>query len=448
MRKQLFSYLVAVSAAIFIAFPSYGEDLVDIYQQAIVCDAKYLSARAGYLAAAEVLPQSRAKLLPNARVNANTTANSLDLRLVNSSANFPADSGNFNSRGYTVTLTQPLFDFGSWELFKQANSLVKQACALFGAASQDLVIRVAEAYFNVLLAQDNLRFIRAKKETTANQLRQIRERFKVGLDAISTLEESKAAYDRTVADEITAENNLDNSYEKLKQITGQDYCDLAILKVSLPLMTPAPCCSEQWVCTAKRQNLKLMASRYAIQAAKDKIKANFAGHLPVVNAVAIHEQQKGAFFDLFNYRQESAAIQVSLPLYSGGSVNSLVRQASYEFQQACADMQANFREASSITQQSFNNVVSGVSKIKADKQAVVSAQSALDSNQAAFKAGTRTIIDVLLAQQNLLSAQQIHAADQYAYLLDTLRLKQAAGTLSGCDLYCINQWLGYKDSEE
>ena len=136
-----------------------------------------------------------------------------------------------------------------------------------------------------------------------------------------------------------------------------------------------------------------------------------------------------------------------MPIYSGGSVSSLVRQARYEFQQACADMQANFREAGSFTQQSFNNVVSGVSKIRADKQAIVSAQSALDANQAAFKAGTRTIIDVLLAQQNLLSAQQIHAADQYAYLMDTLRLKQAAGTLSGCDLYCINQWLGYRDSE-
>lgn len=436
--------------AIFcIAFSARAENIVQIYEQALACDPTFQSARAGYLAAAELLPQTLSNLLPHANAYANTSANHVNLRVNNKDFGFliPAEDRNFNSKGYSVTLTQPLFDFGSWALFKQAGATVKQSYAVYAAACQDLIMRVSQAYFNVLLAQDNLRYIRGKKETTQNQLTQIRSRYKVGFDAISTLEESRAAYDRAVADEIRAENDLLNNFESLKQITGQCYESLAELRTELPLLVPRPSNAEQWICSAKRRNLKLEASRFAVQAAKEKVRANFAGHLPVLNAVGIHEQQSGAFFDIFNYRSDSAALQLSLPIYSGGSVNSQVREAQFQYQQACADMQANYRAAVSMTQQEFNNVMSGVSRIRADKQAIISAKSALRANQAAFKVGSRTIIDVLIAQQNLLSAQQMHASDQYTYLLDTLRLKQYAGTLSACDLCQINQWLVHEQGQ-
>jgi outer membrane protein len=437
---KAFFFGVAISC---IAFSARAENLAQIYEQALVCDPTFQSAKAGYLAAAELLPQSLSNLLPHANAYANTSANHVNLSLNNKDFAFfipPADR-NFNSKGYSLVLSQPLFDFGSWALFKQAGATVKQSYAVYAAACQDLIMRVSQAYFNVLFAQDNLRYIRAKKETTQRQLTQIRSRYKVGLDARTALEEAKAGYDRAVADEIRAQNDLLNRFETLKQITGICYEAIAGLRSEIPLMIPTPNCACQWICSAKHKNLRLQAARFAMQAAKEKVKANYAGHFPVLNAVGVHEQQSGAFFDIFNYRSDSAALQLSVPIYSGGSINSQVRQARFEYQQACADMQANYRDAVSMTQQQFNNVMSGVSRIKADKQAIISAGSALHANQAALKAGTRTIVDVLIAQQNLLSAQQAYSSDQYAYLLDTLRLKQYAGTLNACDLCQINRWL-------
>jgi outer membrane protein len=419
-----------------------AQDLVAIYQQACACDPVFQSARAAYLAAAEALPQSRANLLPNANLTANTTRNNILVQPTEMGMNFlPAGLLSFNSNAYAVTLTQPLFNFASWVQFKQAKATVKQACATYGAALQDLVIRVAQAYFAVLLAQDNLTFIQAKKHSLERQLYQIRERYKVGLETAATLDEAKASYDSTVSAEIGAQNDLVNSFEKLKQITGVTYCNLATLKKDLPLLSPKPNNSDQWICAAQRHNLLLIAARYGMQAAKEQIKINFAGHLPVINAVGIHEQQNGAIYNLANTKTDSAALQLTLPIYSGGAVNSQVRQAEYQYQKASADMETTHREVVSNTRQQFNNVITAISKVKADSQAVISNQTALKENQAGFDAGTQTIVDVLLAEQNLLNARQVYSSDQYNYLINTLLLKQAAGILTPNDLCSINRWL-------
>lgn len=438
-KKRL---LLILMNMIFVSAPLHAEDLVAVYQQACRCDPIFQSARAAYLAAAEALPQSRANLLPNANVSANTTRNNILFEPTVMGANFfPPGFLNFNSNAYAVTLTQPLFNFASWAQFKQAKATVKQACAIYGAALQDLITRVTQAYFAVLLAQDNLNFIQAKKRSIQSQLYQVRERYKAGLETIATLDEIKASYDNTTAAEIGAQNDLSNSFEKLKQITGVTYCQLASLKSNLPLLTPKPNDSDQWVCAAKRHNLMLIAACYGMQAAKEKIKMNFAGHLPIINAVGIHEQQNGALYNFANTKTDSAALQLTMPIYSGGAVSSQVRQAQYEYQKASADMETTCREAVSNTRQQFNNVMSGISKIKADKQAVVSNQSALKENQNGFDVGTQTIVDVLLTEQNLLNAKQIYAADQYSYLINTLLLKQAAGILTPNDLCLINRWL-------
>lgn len=424
-----------------------AEDLAEIYRQALTCDPVFQSAKAGYLAATELLPQSRAKLFPNANLIANTSENHAIVHFNQRSfiaprfSSFPNLDRTYNSRGYTLCLTQPLFNFSSWQALKEANALVKAACARYGAAAQNLIIRVAQAYFNVLLAQDNLRYIHAKKKSTAQQLAQVEARYEVGVESIATLEETRASYDRVVADEIGAQNEVENNFESLRQITGICYTELSVLKTKLPLLTPQPNSCEQWANAAKRCNLKLEAARYAMQAAREKIKMNLGGHLPVLNAVGIHQQEHGAFFDIFNYTIDSAELELTVPLYSGGSVSSQVNQAKYQYQQTCAEMEEAYREAITGTHQQFNNVLTDISKIRADKQAIISAHTALNADQAAFRVGKKTIVDVLLAQQNLLNAEQIYAQDQYSYLMDTLRLKQASGTLSPCDLFEINRWL-------
>lgn len=439
--KKFFSYLlVSIGFSIF-SMPVFATDIMDIYNQALQSDPVYQAARSTRLSVRETVPQNVAGLLPTVAGTADQTRNVIQTLRAPPSASASKGTTVFNSSDYMLTLTQPLINFGNWMLVRQADATAKQADATFGAAGQNLIFRVAQAYFNVLLAQDVLRATEAQKAANARQLDQVQQRFKVGLDAVTSVYNAQAQYDATVAQEITDQNALRNSQEALRQLTGLYYTTIENFKIEIPLITPQPANIEQWVSAAEKQNLTLLASRFATEAARANVKVNFAGHLPTLSAVGTYERSNGQSLGTVNTNNKTAGLQLTLPIFQGGLIASQTRQAEYDYATASANRENIYRQTIVKTRQNYNDVLAGISKIKADRQAIVSAQSSLDSTEESFKVGTRTIVDVLLSVQTLYLAQRVYATDEYAYLLSTLALKQSAGLLSVNDLNAINTWI-------
>lgn len=418
-------------------------DLMDVFKQSISCDPTYQEAWSTMMANTEFLPQSFATLLPQISGTANSTYNYFNFLEVAGADNNPLTDSplgvfKFNTNNYTLTLSQTIFNFTNWMQVKQNSYVSKQAVATFRAASQDLMIRVATAYLNVLQAQDTLTATEAQKLANAMELDQTKQRYNVGLDAITSVYNAQAAYDAIVAREIEAKNILQNNLEALRQLTGCFYPRIEGLKIPMPLIKPNPLNVDLWVCTGENYNQELLATRYGSLAAQAAIKAFFGGHLPTLSTVATWGRTKDQFT---MYNQGSIGLQLNVPIYQGGFVNSQVRQAKDQYAAAVAKMVDAHRQTIVNTRQEFNNVFSGISKVQADRASILSAQSSLDSTLESFKVGTRTIVDVLIAQQQLYQQRLILAQDAYAYLLSTLKLKQAAGTLCPTDLMEINCWL-------
>ena len=439
VRYRYFKRLFTLALFLGALKPCFAADLLDIYQAALKNDTVYQAAVSTRLSTREALPQSVAALLPTIYGQANLSSNYQNI--TQAPPGNPLGVSNFPSRGYNISIKQPLLDIGDWIAVKQASNTSKQADATLGAAAQSLIYRVANTYFQVLLAQDNLRLAQAEKAANAKQLDQAQKRVQVGLDTVTTLYEAKAAYDKSLAAEITAENALRNSEEAIRQLTGQTYADLSPFKKVLPLLSPQPANTEQWITTATTYNLNLMASRYGMAAARDNIKVKASGHLPTVSLVGSYGRDDGLNLGTTDRNNAVVGLQLNVPLFSGGAVSSNTRKAEYDFQTASVNLDNTYRQVMVTTRQKYNDVLADISKIKAERQAIKSAQLSLDSTQESFKAGTRTIVDVLLAQQNLYDAKRNAANDQITYLLDSLLLKQVAGTLKPEDLQQINQWL-------
>ena len=325
-----------------------------------------------------------------------------------------------------------------------AKAQVKAAAATYAAAAQDLMLRTASAYFDVLQAEDTLRYTEAEKAATARELDQAQQRYQVGLDAITDVYNAQASYDAILAREIANKNDILNAREKLREITGVYYENLATLKPNMPLLTPVPNNINTWVNAAVMQNITLQGANYTVIAARENIRVNFAGHMPILDAIASYQRSKPSnqvFIAPSNSESEQGGLQLSLPIYQGGLVTAQTQQAKYDYQKSIADREDIYRQVYVNTRQSFNNIIAGISKIKADRQTIISNQSSVDSTEAALQVGTRTIVDLLNAQQNLFAAESILSQDQYAYLINTLNLKSLAGTLSAIDLMKINRLL-------
>lgn len=443
--KQLPIYLqLLLGVYLFFAYfqPAFAVDLIDIYKTALKNDPIYQAAVSTRLSQREAIPQSVAALLPNISAQANISNNYQNI----SQSPIPGQPNgvsNFQSKTYNISIRQPLINVNDWLAVKQANNAGKQADLTLAAAAQDLIFRVANAYFNVLSAQDSLRFAQAEKIADSKQLNQAQKRVQVGLDALTSVYEAKAAYDKSLAIEISAENTLRNNQEALRQLTGQTYFSINHFVKKIPLQTPQPANIEEWVNAATQHNLKLMAARYSVEVAREKIKIQASGHLPNLSLIGSYGNT-----DTFRYIPNSEnenngtlGLELDIPLFAGGAVSSKTRQAQYDFQTANANLDNTYRMLIINTRQKFNNVLADISKIKAEQQAIKSAQLSLNSTEESYKAGTRTIVDVLIAQQDLYDAKRTAASDQYKYLLDTLSLKQAAGSLKPDDLAQINQWL-------
>ena len=422
---------------------SLATDLMDVYQDATVNDPQIQQAHYNSLTAAEGIPVSVAELLPNLTVSGFTTANRNDI--IKAPGFSPITSTlHYNSHAYSVILTQSVFDLPAWLSVREAKASAKAALASYAAAQQNLAVRVTNAYFEVLFSLDNLRFIQAEKRATAKHLEQSREQYEVGLKTITDVYDAQADYDTIIADEIAAKNSIQNANEALCAITGKYYEHLAPLRKTIPLPIPQPHTPDYWSQMGIKQNRTLLAANYEVQAARETIRQAFAGHFPVITAQgSINRIDNGNSSGVGTSKNSltNVSIEAQFPLFSGFGVITGTRQARFAYQQTLAQRDQTLRSTIASVRQIFNDIVSGISKTRADRKTIDSTRSALESTTAEFEVGTRTMVDVLDAQKDVYNAQRDTARDQYDFLNNSLALKEAAGILCLGDLKYINNLL-------
>jgi outer membrane protein len=438
--------------------------LLEIYQQALQSDPQIHEAEARRLAALEAKPQARGVLLPQISANAGWSrterdGDSFNLAL-DSNLGFSQETDQTN---WQVSLRQTVFRWDQIVNLKRADKTVTRAEAVREAAQQDLIIRVAQRYFDVLAAEDRLLSIHADRQAIARQLEQAKQRFEVGLIAITDVQESQAAYDQAVANEIAAKRALSTAREFLREITGQHVSTLSAPKPDLPLKGPEKS-ERQWVDLSLEQNLNLVASRLDERLARDEISFRRTGHYPTIDLefstrndisdgdsnttnYPIPPTTRASVID-DDFDTDQIRLQLTVPLFAGGVTSSRVREAVYLHRATREQLQRVTRETERQARDAYLGVLSEKSRVDALKQAVASSQTALEATQAGFDVGTRTIVDVLNSQFALYRAITNFEQARYDYLLNVLRLKQAGGTLQVQDLELIDQFMVERKTPE
>lgn len=434
MKKIALGALIA--SALF-SSSIWAEDLLDVYKLSLNSDPQLLAEAASRQAVGELDDQAIANFLPQVGLSANETKTWLD----SSSTNYTGNT-DYTSHGYTLSLTQSVYKRENFVQKTQAEIAIKGADASYTVAEQALTLRVAERYFGVLGAQDDLTFALAEREAIAKQLEQMQQRFDVGMATITDITESQAAYDLANASVIQAQNDLANAQEQLRETAGKYIDDLVGLYGESPLVKPEPASIDAWSETAISQNPSLLLANINVEAAKQTIELQRSGHYPSLGIVAQKSYSSDSDGIYGRSNSSSVGLEFNLPIYSGGAVSSRTREAGHRLDETMQVEEQQRRAVTRQTRESYNGVMSGISRVTALKQAVVSNQKALESTEAGYDVGTRTTVDVLNARRNLFSAKRDYARSRYDYILDTLRLKQAAGILSVNDLVDINNWLG------
>ncbi len=405
-------------------------DLLQAYRDAQAHDSQFASARAARDANLEKSAQGRAGLLPQVNLTGNAS------RVEGSSS----QSGRSNDIGYTsntlqLQLQQPLYRPANLAVYEQGKLQVAAGEAQFEQAKADLALRVAQAYFDVLAAQDALSFIRAQKIAITEQLASAKRNFEVGTATITDTHEAQARFDLAIAQEIAATNELEVRRNLLSQITGKLPDDLNGLRQGVRLSAPEPSSVKSWVESAESGNFSVQSQSYLAEAARLDIERSRSGHKPTLDAVASYGQNKGlAFAPQLTINTASIGVQFSVPIYAGGATSSLVRQAIASEEKARADLDTARRNAAQSARTAFLGVQSGLSQVKALEAAETSSQSALESNRLGYEVGVRINIDVLNAQQQLYSTRRDLAKARYDTLVNGLRLKAAVGNLGEADL--------------
>lgn len=432
MKKTVISSLVCATLLVLSGAAS-AETLQNVYQTALKKDPQVLKAAAQRDAAAAAIDIRRAQFLPNISLNSR----------VGKSREGVSDAMSSWGTGYTNTLTinQSIFDWADWENLSNAEKQALQGQTNYNAELQYLIVRVSQAYFDVLRASDDLTFVVAEKRAVERQLEQTKQRFNVGLTAITDVHEAQAQFDSVVAREISATNALENARESLQQITGEYYSNLSPLNTNkFKATTPQPSVASEWVGIAESNNLDLKVRQLALEIADNNIDIATSGHYPTLNLNATKTLSDTSHSRQFN--QDSVGINLNVPIYSGGATeaNADVQRANYV--SAGEDLELTHRAVLKQIRVSFNNVGASIASIKALEQAVVSAESALKATEAGFEVGTRNIVEVLNSTRNLFEARRNLSTARYNYILAVLSLKQAAGTLTEADLSTVNAALG------
>ena len=417
-------------------------DLLDVFRQAQTADATYGGARATWAAAQERIPQGRAGLLPLASLSASAQRNDRTSRFRDGTAS--VDS-RFNSTGLFVSVTQPLYRKQNMVVYEQALTQVEQADTQLALAAQDLILRVAQAYFDVLLAGDNVAFAEAQKAAIGQQLEQAKRNFEVGTATITDTHEAQARYDLTTAQEIAARNELELRRRALEQVIARPAPPLAPLGPQFTLKDPQPATMEPWVSLAQQANLQVRIAQSALTFASQEITRNRAAHFPTLDAFATISESGAGAASVGNIgtdtRTTAVGVQLAIPIYQGGVTNSRVREAIANEDRSRQDLEGARRAAEFNARQSYLGITNGIAQVRALEAALVSTQSQLASTRLGQEVGVRTQVDVLNAQQLLFSARRDLAQSRYNYVMSLLRLEAAIGELTENDLVAINTWL-------
>ncbi len=434
--------------AILLAFsvPAEATDLLDVFHAAQSNDAVFAAEIAKHQAAQEKLTQGRATLLPTVTATANTTYNQYNVQYLNAPPGLPFPAGQFryNSHGYGAMLVQPIIREQNWAVYTESELQVAQADAQFKTAGNDLVLRVARAYFDVLLAQDDVELAAAQKAAIAEQLEQAKRNFEVGTATITDTHEAQSRFDLISAQEIAAQSNLEIKKRVLQQLTNANTENLRRLGDQFKLDMPQPSDMEKWVETAQQNNLQLMAAQASAQLADKEVDRNRGGHLPTLDLVATYNKNYangGTFGVGSNSTVTTIGVQLNVPLFEGFSVQSKWREAEANRERAHSELESANRTVALQTRQAYLGVVNGIAQVKALQAALKSSQSLLESSKLGQEVGVRTNLDVLNAQQQLYSTRRDLLQAEYNYLMSQLQLKAAAGELTEDDLAAVNRAL-------
>ncbi len=445
MRTRSFSSLSLFSPFAFsllvLSANVQAIDLLGVYQEALTNDAEYASARAARFAAEEKIRQGRANLLPTVSLSGNRTRNDVE---TTSPAGVVTTSGINNSNSYTLSLSQPLLNMANWDQYEQSKLAVASSEAVFAQARQNLMVRVSQAYFDVLAAQDTLAFVRTLKQANKEQLDYAKRNFEVGIKTITDTHEAQARYDLAVAQELAALNDEAVKRTALQQIIGKEAKTLATLKPGIVMTAPQPVQMEPWVMSAEQKNYSVIGAEIALKNAQRDIAKNRAGHYPTVNLVASASRNsnngnaQAINGTSANSSNNAIGIQWSMPLFAGFVVDSKVTESIALEDKARYDLENARRTAAQAARLSYLGVNSGLAQIKALETAETSSLSALASNKLGYEVGVQINIDVLNAQQQLFSTRRDLAKARYDTIMSGLRLKSAAATLKEDDLVLIN----------
>lgn len=437
MKKWMRVVSPILLIAMFYSGVSQGEDLLQVYQQALQNDPKFKQDYAQWRSRKMNLPIARSAYLPQLSAQASASRNFTGL--------FPKAispiHGYYWMYGYSATLQQPLFAASTWEAIKQADAQVKSATATFLAAQQDLMLRTAQAYFEVLKRCNTLKYIVARKNAIYKQWESAKATYHAGLIAITDVYDAESRYDVARTQEITAKNNLKIALEQLRAITGHYYKNLYGLKGNIPLRVPSPQDLDAWTRSAEKDNYFIQAEKYSVLAGMKNIRRVSAQDLPVITFST-------GFSELQNFAQNSnrttndtttMGLNLNYPIIQGGLVRTSLRQARYDYVAAAGKLDEVHNQIVATTRSSFMSIEAGVDAVKADRVSVESAQKALDATSEGLKVGTRTMLDVLLDLTNLYTNKQQFVDDQYTYLTSIVQLKNASSRLSLADLARINK---------
>jgi len=433
--------VAALLASAFLSLSANATDLLQIYQDALANDPQYASARSSLTAGQEKSVQGRAGLLPTIGLNGSDTRSRVESQpdIANADRNFTTFSNT-----WSLALSQPLFRWANWQQYEQGKLSVLISEAQFAQAKQDLIVRVGQAYFDVLAAQDTLATLQAQKVAISEQLASAKRNFEVGTSTITDTHEAQARYDLATAQEFAAQSDLQVKRSALQQIIGKETGELATLKAGVKLSSPQPAAVNEWVSSAEKQNFNVVASEVAVEVAKREIERNRAGHYPTLDLVASTGRTATGGASSTGtgvVKPTTIGVQWSIPLFAGFAVDSKVKEAVALQEKARNDLETNRRSAAQGARQAYTGVTSGLAQVKAYEAAEISSQSALDSNKLGYQVGVRINIDVLNAQQQLYTTRQNLAKARYDTIMNGLRLKSAAGTLKEEDLSEVNTLL-------
>ena len=439
--KYFFYFFYFFYLYFFVSGVSYSANLIEIYNVAVKNDPELLAAEVNHKATMQEYPIARSYLLPNLNFSASSqrTRESIDGSVYGTSS----AASQFTTDAYSINLKQPLYRRDLFSLLEKSEFEVAKSLAERDSARQDLIIRVAEAYFNILDSIDNISYVTSEKAAIKSQLEESKKRLEVGLIAITDYAEAQASYDLSETKYLEAENLSDLTKESLYVLTGRQFKNFAPLSLNIKVKDPDPNNIKSWEDFAIKQNLELLAYRRAQDVAVANLKYERSKHFPTLDIYGtIKETDKGGGSSgAFESNNDYIGIELNIPIFIGGNTYYNSKQASYLEEKARYDLLKKKREVIRDTRQTFLNLKSSISKVNASKKALESNELSVEYNKAGFEVGTRSTTDVLLALKDLFKAKKNYSKAKYDYLISNLKLKKSIGTLSIQDLEVINSWL-------